>query len=203
MVNRRTFLSTSAAAAAAFGTQSARGESVAPVAPLPDAALYEKDQEGYWAALRKQFLIPSDAVYLNNGTVGSSPWPVLQAVFDAYRDTERMVQEDPEDYPIWGYGPWNEFRDPLAAFVGCTRDELALLRNATEANNCIANGIDMKAGDEVLMTDQEHPGGEHPWDLRAKRYGIVLRKVILPKPVPNAAAVLNLFNDAITPKTRV
>src|SRR5260370_25003015 len=77
-----------------------------------------------------------------------------------------------------------------------------MLRNATEAKSYIANGLDMKAGDEVLMTDQEHPGGEQPWNLRAKRYGIVVKKVTLPKPVPNAAAVLNLFNDAITPRTR-
>src|SRR5438477_4072528 len=104
---------------------------------------------------------------------------------------------------IWGYAAWNEFRDPLAAFVGCKRDDLALLRNATEANSYIANGIDMKAGDEVLMTDQEHPGGEHPWNLRAKRYGVVVKKVTLPKPVQNAAQVLNQFNDAITPRTRV
>jgi len=61
----------------------------------------------------------------------------------------------------------------------------------------------LKAGDEVLMTDQEHPGGEQPWNLRAKRYGIVVKKVTLPKPVPNAATVLNLFSEAITPRTRV
>jgi isopenicillin-N epimerase len=128
---------------------------------------------------------------------------VLRAVFDAYNDTEKMAQSDPEDYPIWGYGAWNEFRDPLAEFVGCTRDEIALVRNATEANSYIANGLDLKAGDEVLMTDQEHPGGEQPWNLRAKRYGIVVKKITLPKPVPNAASVLNLFNDAITPRTRV
>jgi isopenicillin-N epimerase len=114
-----------------------------------------------------------------------------------------MAQSDPEDYPIWGYAAWNEFRDPLAAFLGCKRDEIALVRNATEANSYIANGVDLKAGDEVLMTDQEHPGGEHPWNLRAKRYGIVVKKITLPKPVPNAAAVLNLFSDAITPRTRV
>jgi len=53
------------------------------------------------------------------------------------------------------------------------------------------------------MTDQEHPGGEHPWDLKAKRYGIVIKKVTLPRPVKDAAQVLNLFNDAITPRTRV
>ncbi len=99
--------------------------------------------------------------------------------------------------------PWNEFRDPLAEFVGCHRDEIALLRNATEANSYIANGIDLKPGDEVLMTDQEHPGGEHPWNLKAKRYGIVVKKITLPRPVKNAAEALNLFNDAITPRTRV
>jgi selenocysteine lyase/cysteine desulfurase len=127
----------------------------------------------------------------------------LRAIFDAYSLTERMDQEDPEDYPIWGYAAWNQFRDPLAQFVGCKRDELALVRNATEANSYIANGIDLKAGDEVLMTDQEHPGGEQPWQLRAKRYGIVIKRVSLPKPIIDTAQVLNLFNDAITPHTRV
>jgi selenocysteine lyase/cysteine desulfurase len=170
---------------------------------LPDSALYSSDEEVYWGQLRKQFLIPVDEVYLNNGTVGSSPMPVLRAIFDGYNETEKMAQSDPEDYPIWGYAAWNEFRDPVAAFVGSNRDEFALLRNATEANSYIANGLDMKAGEEVLMTDQEHPGGEHPWNLKAKRYGIVVKKVTLPKPVPNAGAVLNLFNDAITPRTRV
>jgi selenocysteine lyase/cysteine desulfurase len=153
--------------------------------------------------MRKQFLIPADEVYLNNGTVGSSPLPVLRAIFDGYHETEKMAQRDPEDYPIWGYASWNEFRDPVAEFVGCTRDEIALMRNATEGNNYIANGIDMKSGDEVLMTDQEHPGGEQPWNLRAKRYGIVVKKIELPKPVRDSSEVLNRFNDAITPRTRI
>jgi isopenicillin-N epimerase len=128
---------------------------------------------------------------------------VLRAVFEGYEKCEKLNETDPEDYPIWGYAAWNEFRDPLAALVGCNRDEIALLRNATEANSYIANGIDFKPGDEVLMTDQEHPGGEHPFDLRAKRYGIVVKKITLPRPVINPAQVLGLVNDAITPRTRV
>jgi isopenicillin-N epimerase len=207
MIDRRGFLSSFAGIASAAGALGLPPKWDAlfeqEPAKLPDSALYGSDQEGYWTELRKQFLIPADEVYLNNGTVGSSPMPVLRAVFDGYYDTEKMAQSDPEDYPIWGYAAWNEFRDPLAQFVGCTRDELALVRNATEANSYIANGLDMKPGDEVLMTDQEHPGGEQPWNLRAKRYGIVVKKITLPKPVPNAAAVLNLVSEAITPRTRV
>src|SRR5260370_22885896 len=205
MFDRRGFLSavSGIAATAALPISKIYNDYVqqAPAA-MPDASLYEKDEEAYWTALRKQFLIPEDEVYLNNGTVGSSPMPVLKAIIECYHDAERLAQRDPEDYPIWGYAAWNEFRDPLAAFVGGKRDEIALLRNATEANSYSANGVDWKAGDEVLMTDQEHPGGEHPFNLRAKRYGIVGKKITLPKPVPNAGAVLNLFNEAITPRTR-
>jgi selenocysteine lyase/cysteine desulfurase len=209
MLDRRSFLSTFSSLAA---LGAARGPALSAISDdflaqfpttLPDRSLYETDEEAYWTEVRKLFLIPEDEVYLNNGTVGSSPAPVLRAVFEGYRDSERLAQSDPEDYPIWGYAAWNQFRDPLADFIGCQREELALLRNATEANSYIANGIDLKAGDEIVITDQEHPGGEHPWNLRAKRYGVVIKRVTLPRPVPDAATVLTLFSDAITPRTRV
>ena len=204
MLNRRNFLSSTVVATAALGW---RGNLWAQLgglpAQLPDRSLYDRDENAYWREMRKQYLIPADEVYLNNGTVGSSPAPVLRAIFEGYETAEKMNQQDPEDYPIWGYASWNEFRDPLAAFVGCHRDEIAILRNATEANSYIANGVDLKAGEEVLITDQEHPGGEHPWDLRAKRYGIVVKKITLPKPAQNAGQIVQLFADAITPRTRV
>ena len=208
MLDRRRFLLSSAAIAAASGlsTSIAHARVAAQTEddpPLPPRELFDRDEEGYWRELRKQFLIPADEIYLNNGTVGSSPRPVLRAIFEAYDKTEQMAQTDPEDYPIWGYASWNEYRDPLAAFVGATRDEIALVRNATEANNYIANGVDMKAGDEVLMSDQEHPGGEQPWQLRAKRYGIVIKKYQIPVPPKSPADILNRLNDAITPRTRI
>jgi selenocysteine lyase/cysteine desulfurase len=114
-----------------------------------------------------------------------------------------MDQADPEQYPIWGYEPYTEFRQALANFIGATVDTLALVRNATEANSFIANGFEMNSGDEVLMSDQEHPGGEEPWNLRAKRYGIVVKKFEIPKPPKSPAEILNRINDAITPKTKI
>src|ERR1700720_453011 len=200
MIDRRGFLSSFAGvagAAGALGLPPKWDTLLEQEAPkLPDSALYGSNEEAYWTEWRKQFLIPADEVYLNNGTVGSSPMPVLRAVFNGYNDTEKMAASDPEDYPIWGYGAWNEFRDPLAAFIGCTRNELALVRNATEANSYIANGIDLKLGDEVLRRAEEHPGGKHPGNLGPRLYGTVEKKIALPKPVPNATDVLNRFNDA-------
>ncbi len=204
MLDRRRFLTTGSGLAAAIALPRDLFRQLERVpSRLPDVALHGRDPDAYWAAIRKKFVIPRDEIYLNNGTVGSCPEPVLRAVFDGYNTLEQMADADPEDYPIWGYGPWNQFRDPLAEFVGCKRDEIALVRNSTEGNSYMANGIDMKPGDEVLMTDQEHPGGEHPWNLKAKRYGIVVKKVALPKPVKDGAQVLNLFNDAVTDRTRV
>src|SRR5512142_154256 len=48
-------------------------DSPLPELPLPPNSLFQQDEERYWADLRRQFLIPADEVYLNNGTVGSSP----------------------------------------------------------------------------------------------------------------------------------
>jgi isopenicillin-N epimerase len=210
MLNRRRFLGSLATAAALNSLNVSPSlanaldfncASAAP--PLPPRTLYDQNQDAFWAELRKQFLIPADEVYLNNGTVGSNPHPVLQGIVDSLRETEPMAQSDPEQYPIWGYEADNGYRDKLAQFVGATRDQIALTRNATESNNYIANGLELKAGDEVLMSDQEHPGGEEPWNLRAKRYGVVVRKFELPKPPKNAAEILNRLNDALTPRTRV
>src|SRR3954468_4053227 len=205
MSDRRSFIKGTLGLAGLAGlSSSALAQSFQLSSPeLPSPELFNRNKDAFWGAIRKQFVIPEDHIYLNNGTVGSSPLPVLKAVFKSYFDCEKLSWEDPERYPIWGYEPWNEYRDSLAAFVGATRDEIALVRNATEANSYMANGFDMKPGDEVLMSDQEHPSGEHPWDLKAKRYGIVIKKVTLPRPVRDAAQVLNLFNDAITPRTRI
>jgi len=70
--------------------------------------------------------------------------------------------------------------------------------------NFLANGLDLAAGDEVVSTDQEHVGGISPWRLRAKRHGVVVKELpLLPALARGPEAVVQLFADAMTPRTKV
>src|SRR5207244_6539874 len=109
-------------------------------------------------------------------------------------------------YPWFGYEenpPIRELRDALAGYLHCKRDELALVRNATEANNVVCNGLDLKAGDEVLLTDQEHPGGRCCWEQKAARFGVKLNYVTLHKPPASAEEIVDRFRTELTVRPRV
>src|ERR1700694_780809 len=100
MIDRRSFLSSFAGvagAAAALGLPPKWNALLEQEPPkLPDSALYSSHEEAYWSEWRRQILIPADEDYLNNGTAGSSPMPVLRAVFDGYKDTEKRAKNDPD-----------------------------------------------------------------------------------------------------------
>jgi isopenicillin-N epimerase len=205
MQSRRELFRRAAVGAAFFGLPPARAErAFAHEAPrLPPTVLLDTDPDRYWAELRRQWLLAPDHVNLNCGSVGCSPLPVLNAVIDHLLSSEAF--RDP-GYPWFGYEEnpvLRELRDVLAAFLHCKRDELALVRNATEANNVVCNGLDLKAGAEVLLTDQEHPGGRCCWEQKAARYGITLNTVTLPHPPASVDEIVGRFAKALTPRTQV
>ncbi len=205
MLDRREFFQGSAVAAALLGIPRARAHEVFGQAPpkLPDDALFASDPARYWATLRRQWLLAPDRINLNCGSVGCTPLPVLRAMIDHLLSAEEF--REPE-YPWFGYEEnrrLRELRDALAAFLHCERDELALTRNATEGNNVVCNGLDLKPGDEVLLTDQEHPGGRCCWEQKAARFGIKLGYVPLPAPPASMDELVDRFAKAFTPRTRV
>ncbi len=91
----------------------------------------------------------------------------------------------------------------MAAFLHISRDELAMLRNATEANNVVCNGLDLKSGDEAILSDQEHPGCRGCWEQKAARHGINIVNVALPAQPDNPDEIVALFERAITPRTKI
>lgn len=205
MLHRRDFIRQAAVAATLLGIPVARAEQVlCETAPaLPSKDLLAGDANAYWAALRKQWLLAPDHINLNCGSVGCTPLPVLRAMIDNILSEETFLEAS---YPWFGYeenAHLHATRTALAEFLDVDIADLALLRNATEANNVVVNGLNLAAGDEVLLTDQEHPGGHCPLDQRVARHGIKLNYVQIPKPPSTTEEIVERFEKAITPKTKL
>src|SRR5262249_60331565 len=96
-----------------------------------------------------------------------------------------------------------ESRRKLAAFMGAAEDEIASVRNTSEANNFIVNGLGLKAGDEVVVFDQNHPTNNVAWDVRAARIGFTVKRVSIPQTPGDVEEILKAFSAAISAKTRV
>ncbi len=170
--------------------------------PLPDEKLFTHDPETYWARMRdEQFFLPKWRSFLNNGSLGLLPRPVYQHV--AKYMEEAAALETPYPYPRWGYETLDEERETLSKYLGCKKDELAIMHNATEALTTVASGLDLKAGDEVLMTNLEHVSGKSGWEAKRARYGITIREVKIPLPPKDPGQLAELMISAIGPKTRV
>jgi len=165
------------------------------------------DGESYWNHLRWQFLIPEGQSYFNTGTLGASPRAVVDAVTDHLRYVEESLAlwDFSGDRPerLAGYRPEKGLRQKLADYVHCDLDEIGLTVNATMAMSLMANGLDLQAGDEVLITDKEHPGGRSGWDLRQKRHGVVVKEVPVPTTVKDPDEIVRAFTAAVSPRTRV
>ena len=201
-LSRRAFLG---ATAAAFGSAALAGSPPAASGPLStaDIALLRQEtaagDEAYWRAVRQSIMLRPDIVFLNDGSYGTPPRPV----FDALVRYNRIVTENPADQGVVSGKCEREVRPKLAAFVGAHPDEIALTRNTTEGMSIVAAGLPLGRGDEVLTTTHEHPGGIEGWRMRAARDGIVVRELPVPSPPSDPAELLNLFDDAIGPRTRV
>ncbi len=153
----------------------------------------------YWDEIGKQFMFEGSLIMMNNGTVGPMPKPVFNTLMRYFK----IQASNPyEAYNFFGRLKDN-VRNKLADFVGASPDEIVITRNTTEGMNFIANGLDLGEGDEVLQSTMEHPGGIHPWRLKAARYGISIAEAPLGVPPRNVEEIIRAFRSAITSRTRV
>jgi selenocysteine lyase/cysteine desulfurase len=156
--------------------------------------------EAFWAWIREQYTTSPNITNLNNGGVSPQPKPVQEAHIRHYQ----YCNEAPSYY-MWrildqGREP---MRSKLAAMAGCLPEEIAINRNTTEGLNTIIFGLNLKAGDEVVLTNFDYPNMTNAWKQREKRDGIKLNWINLDLPIESDEVFLKKYEEAITPKTKI
>lgn len=149
--------------------------------------------------IRGQIPALGKSIYMNTG--GSGPMP--RSVIDVIKDTYETAGTQGPDIPTVR-GPirerFEETRKTVARFFGVTPEEVALLRSVSEGLSTVAYGMEWSAGDEVIVTDEEHPSGIMIWLSLADRKGIKVKKLPL---VNDKTELLAGLDRLITDRTRL
>ena len=158
------------------------------------------DDEAYWTEIQRAFDTDRTMVNLNNGGCSPAPTHVL----------EQMIRDLKFSNELPVYNMWavleprlESVRRDLARDFGCDGEEMAITRNASEANEIMIFGLDLKPGDEVIVTNQNYPRMLTSWRQRARRDGIVVKEVSFKVPPPSQQYLVDQFKAAITPRTKV
>jgi isopenicillin-N epimerase len=156
--------------------------------------------EKFWMSVRDQFVMPKDLAMLNAANLCPSSGPVLETMYRMTRD----IDQDPSSDNRAKYGDGREeTRKVLAGFLRVTPEEIVITRNTSESNNLVSTGVDLKPGDEVLLTQDNHPSNHTAWQEKAKRFGFTVIDVPVPNPHPGFDHYVQAFTKAITPKTKL
>jgi len=158
------------------------------------------EDELYWTEIQRAFDADRTRINLNNGGISPTPSHVLEGMI---RDL-RFTNELPVDH-MWSIlqPRMENTRRELAKEFGCDPEEMAIVRNASEANEIMIYGVDLRRGDEVIVTNQNYGRMITTWKQREQREGIVLKQVSFKVPPPGDAYIVEQFRAAITPRTRV
>ena len=195
-MNRKSFLGIGTGLIAAANLKAANNHIIE--AQLQDFSNFNASMAGnenwdnqQWSSIRTLFPLSHDRIFLNNGTMGITPYPVLNAVQNSF---EHIAEK--AEYPHHS----DDLEKTLAAMIGADAKEIGITKNVSEGINHICWGLDLKRGDEVILTEHEHVGGCLAWLHRAKVDGIVIKTFPLGI---TADETLNNLNSAITKKTKV
>ena len=154
----------------------------------------------YWDLIRAQFAFDEDRVPMNAANLCPSPRSVAERVYQLTWDIDH-------DCSFQNRNKLTELlersRSGVAAALNVSADEVALVRNTSEANNVVNNGLDLGAGDEVVLWDQNHPTNNVAWDVRAARSGFKVRRVSVPAHPVDEGQLIEPFLTALTNSTRV
>ncbi len=156
--------------------------------------------EDFWYEIQRAFTVDRSLINLNNGGVSPAP-AFVQDAMKRYLDFSNLAPS----YTMWSVlEPQREgVRQRMAREWGVDPEEIAFTRNASESLQTMQLGVELGRGDEVLTTTQDYGRMITTFRQRERREGIVLKEIKIPVPAEDPAEVVRLFEQAVTPRTRV
>ena len=148
-----------------------------------------------------EYLFDEGLTYLNTGTLGPCRKETIEESMNMWKELE--------SFPVKFYGGGG--KDPLAektrgiaaGFFGCDTSEIMITNSTTSGMNAVAQGLRLKAGDHILITDQEHSGGLMCWNYLAKYCGAIVDKINIPPGENNSVLVLQRIKENLRKETRL
>lgn len=158
------------------------------------------EDEQFWYGIKNMYASSPGLLNLNNG--GVSPQPII--VQEAFERYNRLSNEAPSYY-MWRV--LDQGREPLrarlATLAGTSPEELAIVRNTSEALETIIFGLRLNRGDKVVVCNLDYPNMANAWKQRAHRDGVVLKEVELDLPKMTNDQIVDAFAKQITPDVKV
>lgn len=163
-------------------------------------SLREIGDEKFWTLVKNQFPIKKDLIMLNAANLCPAPARVQNRVIELTKDIDA-------DTSFGNRAKFSELKERarkvLAGYVGADEDEIAIVRNTSEGNNFVINGLTLAKNDEVVIWDQNHPTANVAFDVRAQRYGYRVIRVKTPESPESPAELIKPFVEAMTPRTKL
>ena len=150
-------------------------------------------------ALRSGIPALKEMVFFNTGGIGPIPSVVADEVVDLIRFQEAQGRYRPDVQEMFTEKA-EEARRITARFFGVDPEEVMFTHSISEGLNIVSEGVDWQAGDEVIITDQEHTSGYMPWVLRVQQQGVVVKQLPL---LPEPEGMVDRLRDLLTERTRV
>jgi isopenicillin-N epimerase len=150
--------------------------------------------------MKEHWLLDPKITFLNHGSFGATPRPVL-ARQDEIR---RRLEEEPVRFMVRELEPLlDAARAEVAGFVGADPDDIAFLTNATAGVNAVLRSLDLDKHDEIIVTNHEYNASRNAIDYAAGLAGAKVVPIDIPFPIDSADIVVERIVAAVTERTRL
>jgi isopenicillin-N epimerase len=152
------------------------------------------------SGLKELFLLDPNIIFLNHGSFGATPRPVM----DVYQQWQHRLEQQPVQFIV------REMQDELklsrrylGEYLGAMEDDLVFIPNATFGANIIARSLRLSPGDEVLISSHEYGACENIWEFICQKTGASLIRQHIFLPVGSPSELVDQFWSGVTSNTKV